>query len=1039
MALFSSHHNSFLLTFLLTILSFSLSPLSSFAAKTYSNGNETDRLALLAIKAQIIDDPSGVMKSWNDSVHFCNWNGVICGRLHQRVTSLNLSSYDLVGSLSPSIGNLSFLSTIDLTLNHFQHQIPQEIGRLFRLKYLELSNNSFSGAIPGNLSGCSKLLKLRLGFNKLSGRIPVELGSFQLLERVHLHYNNLSGPLPDSLGNLSSTKSLSFAVNNFEGKIPDSFGRLKNLEFLGLGLNRISGMIPSSVYNLSSMTRFSVPFNQLEGNLPSDLGFTLPNLIVFNVGHNLFSGPLPPSLSNASNLVELDTEGSKFTGKVTIDFGSSTNLWWLVLASNSLGTGEADDLNFFESLANCKNIGIIDLSDNKFGGLFPSSISKIPSLVTLRLGSNKLSGNIPEGIGSLVNLTELVVEKNNFTGKIPSAIGDLKMLRKLHMSKNSFSGYILSSLASIAQLYSLHLQKNHLTGPIPSSFGNLSNLQELDLSHNYLNGSIPKEVMSLSSLTVSLNLAQNQLTGSLPSEVGNLKNLGYLDVSENKLSGKIPSELGSCLKLEHLHMESNFFEGTIPSSLSSLRGIQDLDLSGNKLSGEIPKFFQNMSFINLNLSFNQFHGQVPAGGVFRNATGISLVGNEKLCGGIPELHFPACITNKSKKENISQSLKWIIPLLGGLLGSVLIMSILILLRLKKVKRVPSSAPTSSTKDFLLHVSYASLLKATDEFSSANLLGSGSFGSVYKGTLDPNELVVAVKVLQLHERGASKSFMAECEALRNIRHRNLVKLLTVCSSSDFQGNEFKALVYEFMPNGSLESWLQSFSREDDADGELRILSLVQRLNIAIDVASAMDYLHHHCQQPIVHCDLKPSNILLDSDMTAHVGDFGLARFIQEATSRSQPQQTSSFVLNGTIGYAAPEYGMGSKASTHGDVYSYGILLLEIFTGKRPTDEIFKDGLSLHDYVKRALLSRQISEVLDPVFVVGGASGEMEPNSIDISDEVAHSKKEQREECLTAILRVGVACSVETPRQRMDFTDVIKELKLVRKTLEGFSRN
>lgn len=132
-------------------------------------------------------------------------------------------------------------------------------------------------------------------------------------------------------------------------------------------------------------------------------------------------------------------------------------------------------------------------------------------------------------------------------------------------------------------------------------------------------------------------------------------------------------------------------------------------------------------------------------------------------------------------------------------------------------------------------------------------------------------------------------------------------------------------------------------------------------------------------------------------------------------------------------------MGSKASTYGDVYSYGILLLEIFTGKTPTDELFKDGLSLHDYVKKALLSRQISEVLDPIFVVGGASEEMEPSSIDMSDEVSHGKMEQREECLAAILRVGVACSVETPRERMNFTDVNKELKLVRKTLEGFSTN
>jgi serine/threonine protein kinase len=155
---------------------------------------------------------------------------------------------------------------------------------------------------------------------------------------------------------------------------------------------------------------------------------------------------------------------------------------------------------------------------------------------------------------------------------------------------------------------------------------------------------------------------------------------------------------------------------------------------------------------------------------------------------------------------------------------------------------------------------------------------GSFGSVYKGILDQGRHTVAVKVLNLLRHGASKSFMAECEALRNIRHRNLVKVLTSCSSIDYQGHDFKALVYEFMGNGNLDEWLHPTPRINEALEEPRGLSLLQRLNIAIDVANALDYLHHHCQTPIVHCDLKPSNVLLDDEMIGHVGDFGLARFL-----------------------------------------------------------------------------------------------------------------------------------------------------------------
>lgn len=911
---FSLRHNSTpimsssLLSNLLLLLSLVINillhaPSPNVAARTLS-GNGTDHVALLAIKAQITLDPLGLMSSWNDSLHFCSWGGVICGRLHQRVITLNLSYHGLVGSLSPHIGNLSFLRGISLEQNYFRGEIPQEIGRLHRLKYINFSNNSFSGEIPANLSGCSSLVMLRLGFNKLTGLIPYQLGSLQKLERVQLHYNHLNGSIPDSLGNLSSVRSLSMSVNSFQGRIPDALGRLATLNFLGLGLNQLSGIVPPSIYNLTSIRIFTLPYNKLHGTLPSDLGLTLPNLQVLNIGHNLFTGRLPVSMSNASNLLEFDINESNFTGKVAIDFGGLSNLWCLILSSNPLGKGKADDMSFLNSLTSCRKLQLLDLSNSQFGGVIPDSIANLSTqLVQFRLGGNQLSGGIPSGIENLVNLTELTMEKNNLNGSILSALGNLKMVRRLDLSENKFSGPIPSSLGNITQLFELHLGNNQITGSIPSSFGNLQYLQNLDLSQNYFSGTIPKEVMGLSSLTVSLNLAQNQLTGPLPSAVQNLKNLGSLDVSENKLSGQIPSSLGSCVTLEHLHMEGNFFEGVIPPSFSSLRGLWDLDLSRNNLSGPIPLFFQHLTLMNLNLSFNHFEGEVPRKGLFQNATIISLAGNNKLCGGIPQLKLPQCIVSKSVKGKTSKRLKLMIALLTPLPGLVLIMSILVINRLRKAKRKPSQA-SSSAKVLFLKVSYRSLHKATGGFCSANLIGAGSFGSVYKGILEPNETVVAVKVLYLHQRGALKSFMAECETLKNIRHRNLLKILTACSSVDFQGNEFKALVYEFVPNGTLDSWLHPIPRADDINDDLRILSFHQRLNIAIDVAVALEYLHHQCHKPIVHCDLKPSNVLLDNDMIAHVGDFGLARFIAGATDRSHPNQSSSIGLKGTVGYAPP---------------------------------------------------------------------------------------------------------------------------------------
>jgi hypothetical protein len=379
-----------------------------------------------------------------------------------------------------------------------------------------------------------------------------------------------------------------------------------------------------------------------------------------------------------------------------------------------------------------------------------------------------------------------------------------------------------------------------------------------------------------------------------------LTNLVLLDLSANKLSGDIPLTLGKCVELVHLELQENLLHGVIPQSFSDLQGIQELNIARNNLSGSVPNFFgdwPNLEY--LNLSYNNFEGPIPVKGVFSNASAFFMVGN-KICGGIPSLQLPPCTLEGSHVKKGARRVL-IICIVAGVTSLLLLLACcgIFLFSVRSRRRVPNAPPLHQ----YWQVSFEELQKATNQFSSSNLIGAGSFGSVYRGALSPGSQHVAIKVIDLRQHGAEHSFLAECCVLRSIRHRNLVKVITACSSVDHQGNDFKALVYEFMPNGDLDKWLHhNLVTQDEAPR--RGLTMSQRVNIALDVAEALDYLHHHGQVPIVHCDLKPRNVLLDDDLVAHVGDFGLARFVRKTLNNSIEESTTSAGIKGSIGYIPP---------------------------------------------------------------------------------------------------------------------------------------
>ncbi|KAF8081625.1 hypothetical protein N665_0874s0019 [Sinapis alba] len=976
----------------------------------YGFTDETDRQALLKFKSQVSQGRRVVLSSWNHSFPLCNWYGVTCGHKHKRVTRLDLGGLQLGGVISPSIGNLSFLIYVNLSDNSFGGNIPQEVGNLFRLEYLGMYSNDLVGKIPTSLSNCSSLLMIDLYSNHLRGGVPSELGSLPKLVNLYLGQNKLRGKLPTTLGNLTSMEEVDVGDNNLEGKVPGDIARLTHLVYLELSTNHFSGGFPSAIYNLSSLTYLNIFTNGFSGSLRHDFGHLLPSLVELSMGSNYFTGSIPATIPNISALENVRMEFNSFTGSVPWSFGKVQNLQTLALNRNSLGSSHSvRDLDFIGALTNCTKLKDLDVGENRLGDNLPTSVANLSTtLMYLSFHTNLIHGSIPQDIGNLISLERLWLANNMLTGPLPTSLGKLLGLRVLGLQSNRLSGQILFSIGNNTRLVSLHLANNRFEGIIPPSLGNCSYLLDLHIGYNKLDGIIPHELMRISSL-FTLTFPHNFLSGSLPEDVGQLEHLIKLSVEHNKLSGKLPQGLGKCLSVEELYMQGNSFDGDIPD-ISGLVGVIRVDLSNNNLSGSIPEYFASFSKLeDLNLSINSFQGRVPTEGIFQNATIVSVFGNKDLCGGIKEMQLKPCFGEATpmKTKHSVMLKKLVIGVSVGIVFISLVLIVSLIWFVKRKRNGQKNNPTPHLEVFHERISYGDLRNATNGFSMSNLIGSGSFGTVFKALFPAENKVVAVKVLNMQRHGAMKSFMAECESLKDIRHRNLVKLLTACSSIDFQGNEFRALIYEFMPNGNLDMWLHP-EEVEEIHRPSRTLTLLERLEIAIDVAFVLDYLHVHCHDPIAHCDLKPSNVLLDSDLTAHVSDFGLARLLLKFDQESFLNQLSSAGIRGTIGYAAPEYGMGGQPSIHGDVFSFGVLLLEMFTGKRPTNELFQGNLTLHSYIKSVLPERVMHVADEPVL----------HNGLRVGFPIA--------ECLTLLFKVGLMCCEESPTNRMAMSEAAKEL-------------
>ncbi|KAL6206725.1 hypothetical protein ACLB2K_023972 [Fragaria x ananassa] len=914
----------------------------------------TDQSALLALKAHITSDPHNlIFTNWSTTTSVCNWFGVTCGARHLRATALNLSYFDLEGTIPPQLGNLSFLVYINLKNNSFHGSLPKELARLQRLKFISFTFNKFIGSIPSWFEFLFNLQILSLYGNTFSGFTPPAIFNLSALQVIDLRYE---------------------------------IGCLHLVE-LGLDSNNLNGLIPTTICNMSTVMAIGVGFNQLLGSLPTNIGLGLPNLQKFIVGVNNLGGVIPKSISNASQLTHLDLGKNILSGFIPSTLCALANLEWLYLFENHLTLDTSTpEVNVLSCLANLKRLTILHLSSNPLNAYLPISSPFRISLHHFRmyvyLYNCNLKGNIPDDIGNLSSFIKLSMFNNKLSGSIPTSLGNLRNIQGLILGGNELQGHIPDELCQLRTLGYLDLYGNQLYGSIPSCLGQvLTALRYLSLDSNLLNSTIPSTLWALTYI-LFLNLSANNLTGSLSEDVGKLKAVIVIDLSDNYLYGRILSSIGNLQTLQNLCLENNNLEGRIPSSLGKSLSLVLLDLSKNNLSGVITKSLESLKYLKiLDLSFNKLQGEIPTSGPFQNFSAQSFVSSGELCGA-PRFHVPACKNITLEAHSTGRSiLKYIIP---GILSAMFIVSSIWIVILRRRKNVEAAKETALLPQLLWRrVSHLELVRATNAFDERNLLGTGGFGLVYKGTFSDG-VDVAIKVFNLQLEGAFKSFDIECEMLSNIRHRNLIKIISCCSQLDF-----KAVVLNYMPNESLEKWLHS---------QNLCLNIMQRLSIMIDVASALEYLHYGYGTPIVHCDLKPSNILLDEDMTAHVTDFGIAKLLCGRDSMTQT------ITQATIGYMAP-------VTRRGDVYNFGIVLMETFTGKKPTDEMFVAEMSLKQWVANLAL-------LDVV------DAKLQVTEADDHDFV------NKCECLSSVMRLALACSAESPEERVNMQDALATLNKIK---------
>ncbi|CAK7322692.1 unnamed protein product [Dovyalis caffra] len=939
-----------------------------------SHSLNQDGLFLQRVKLGL-SDPTNALSSWNDRDDTpCKWYGVTCDQSTHRVNSVDLSNSELAGPFPYFLCRLPFLKSINLANNLINSSLTADIATCQNVEVLDLSDNLLVGSVPESLSELRNLKSLSLTSNNFSGDIPRKFGQFQKLELMSLAGNLFTGSIPRELGNISTLQNLQLGYNPFApSQLPSELGNLSNLAVLWLSNSNLVGPIPESFGKLSRLSNLDLTLNRLSGSIPSSLTW-LKSIEQIELYNNSLSGELPRGFLNLTMLRRFDVSTNQLTGTIP------TQLTQLELESLNLFENRLEG-TLPESIAKSPNLYELKLFNNKLTGELPSQLGLNSPLKRLDVSYNGFSGKIPEKLCAKGELEDMILIYNSFSGKIPESLGKCNSLGRVRLKSNRFTGVVPEEFWGLPRVYLFELEENSFSGKVSNRIASAYNLSVLKISKNQFSGNLPMEIGFLGKL-IEFSASNNLFTGSIPASLVNLSTLNTLVLDDNELSGGIPAGIQGWKSLNDLSLSNNKLSGSIPDEIGSLQVLNYLDLSGNYFSGKIPVQLDDLKLNLLNLSNNMLSGALPplyAKEIYRS----SFLGNPGLCGDLEDL----CPQEGDSKK---QSYLWILRSIFVLAGLVFVVGVVwFYFKYQNFKKAKKVVTISKWRSF--HKIGFSEFEILDCLKEDSVIGSGGSGRVYKVVLSNGD-TVAVKKLsgESKKEDASRNsdkdeFEAEVETLGKIRHKNIVRLWCCCNTGDS-----KLLVYEYMPNGSLGDLLHS------SKGGL--LEWPTRYKIALDAAEGLSYLHHDCVPPIVHRDVKSNNILLDAEFGARVADFGVAKVVQGVNKRTE----SMSVIAGSCGYIAPEYAYTLRVNEKSDIYSFGVVILELVTGRLPIDPEFGEK-DLVKWVCTTLDQNGIDHVIDP--------------------KLDSSYKDE----ISKVLEVGLRCTSSLPIGRPSMRRVVKMLQ------------